>query len=175
MSAMAVSSGESRQKELFGSIRSATGEVMELMDDIVWSVNPENDNMQSMIARFRKFAGETLEPANISFNLDIRIPADGPGLPVESRKDFYLIYKEAVNNCAKYSKATYVDIAIYMVGKKLFLKITDNGCGFNYEKAGNGNGLGNMHARADHINGELEITSNEGKGTTIVLNIPFIP
>lgn len=91
---------------------------------------------------------------------------------MEARRDFFLIFKEAVNNAAKYAKCTKIKIEASVTGKRLSLLIVDNGIGFNVQEADNGNGLGNMRKRADALNGKMNIQSQINSGTTIYLEIP---
>lgn len=171
---------QKKHSELFKTISSASGEAMELMNDIVWSVNPKNDRMEMIMTRMRQYASEMLEAANISFTLDMDKNCKHIILPIEKRKDFYLIFKEAINNLAKYSEAKSANIQIRYRNKILFLVVSDNGIGFNSGLTGNaavkgGNGLKNMQARAAQLKGEINVTSESGKGTTVTLKIPVSP
>ena len=83
------------------------------------------------------------------------------------RQNFYLIFKEAINNVVKYSNATLVNIEFDFKANLIELLILDNGIGFNAEGHHDGNGLGNMKRRAKEMNARIKITSGEGCGTTI--------
>jgi signal transduction histidine kinase len=142
------------------------------MDDIVWSIKPDNDNMQRIVARMREYASSILEPKDIEIEFRIDEKIEELKLNMESRRDLFLIYKEALNNSAKYSQCTQVKVYIGTENKKLVIRITDNGIGFNVQTADSGNGLGNMQKRAEVLRGLLNIKSEEGKGTEISLIIP---
>jgi signal transduction histidine kinase len=96
-------------------------------------------------------------------------------LNMEARRDFFLVFKEAINNAAKYSKASMVTIQLGLHTKRLVLVVSDDGVGFDPEGSDNGNGLGNMHKRADAMNARLQITSSPGNGTYVTLNVPVKP
>lgn len=164
-----------KAKELFGTISNASRQAMELMSDIVWSINPKNDKMEMIITRMRQYASETLEASQISFSLDVDEDSYHLSLPIDQRKDFYLIFKEAINNLAKYSQATRAQIQIETRKPELIMKITDNGMGFDQQIPYSGNGLKNMRTRATQIQGILYIHSSPGKGTTIELTLPITP
>ncbi len=169
---------EKKSPELFHTISSASAQAMDLMNDIVWSINPKNDKMEMIIARMRQYAAEILEAANIAFTLEMDDESKQVSLPVEKRKDFYLIFKEAVNNLAKYSRATQAHIKISCNNKSIILSITDNGVGFAENpksRNGAGNGLRNMKSRAAQLKGELTLTSQPNLGTTVMLKIPASP
>ncbi len=50
---------------------------------------------------------------------------------MEQRKDFYLLFKEAANNAAKYSGATEVWVLVQNDNGGLRLEVRDNGRGFD--------------------------------------------
>ncbi|MNE93080.1 Sensor histidine kinase ComP [compost metagenome] len=52
-------------------------------------------------------------------------------------------------------------------GDKITIRVWDNGIGFNTEKSKQGIGLKNIKERTKSLNGELKITSEIGKGSTI--------
>ena len=148
-------------------------DMMTTMDDIVWSINPQNDSLQNLISRMRELATELLEAKNIAFTIQADAAVNSMRLPLESRYDCFMIYKEALNNLAKYSSCRHVHIKINFMGNRLQLKITDDGKGFEVQVAGSGNGLRNMMRRAANIKGHLEVISAKGKGTTVFLTAPL--
>jgi two-component sensor histidine kinase/sugar lactone lactonase YvrE len=159
--------------EYIGKIGDNSQRMMEAMDDIVWAIKPDNDTMQRLIARMREFATNVLEAKDIliEFSADDSLNDLKPDM--EYRRDLFLLFKEAVNNAAKYSQATKVTIQIATEFNKLKLVVTDNGKGFDIKEADSGNGLGNMQRRAATLRGNLKIISDPGKGTTITLTSPL--
>jgi ligand-binding sensor domain-containing protein/two-component sensor histidine kinase len=146
--------------------------MMEAMDDIVWSIKPSNDSMQRITARMREFATSVLEAKEIALHFAVADEVADVKLNMEARRDFFLIFKEALNNAAKYSKAAEVWVAVAIEGRQLSFLIKDNGVGFDVTKADGGNGLGNMQKRADAVNGKIRLTSKVGEGTTVKLTMP---
>ena len=51
--------------------------------------------------------------------------------------------------------------------------MSDNGQGFDPEQESDGNGLTSMRQRALKLGGRLEVSSNNGAGTTVKLNAPL--
>ncbi len=158
--------------EYLGKISDNSQRMMEAMDDIVWSIKPNNDSMQKVTARMREFATNVLEAKNMGFRFTIHDSVYDIKLNMEARKDLFLVFKEAVNNAAKYSKASLVTITLDYQNSFLRLIIQDDGIGFDPDLADNGNGLGNMQKRADAIKGRLQILSKEDKGTVVTLFVP---
>jgi ligand-binding sensor domain-containing protein/two-component sensor histidine kinase len=160
-----------RTTEYLGKISDNSQRMMDAMDDIVWSIKPSNDSMQKIAARMREFAINVLEAKEIEMDFRIDESVFDVKLNMEARRDFFLVFKEAVNNAAKYSKASMVTIQLGVHNKRLILLVEDDGIGFDPESADNGNGMNNMQKRADAMNGRLQVTSGE-RGTQLTLNIP---
>lgn len=139
------------------------------MDDIVWSINPKNDDLESILARMSRYAAELFDAKEIDYQIIIPENLKEVKLTMEQRRDVYLIFKEAVNNLVKYSKCKNALVEI-KVSKQLFeLLIKDNGIGFDTNRETNRNGLKNMKNRANDLSGKVEIESEIDKGTTIKL------
>jgi signal transduction histidine kinase len=152
------------------------------MSDIVWAVNPRRDTLLDLLQRMRYYAGEALTgPASGSggaeVTLEFNAPSTDQSIPVNLRRHLYLFFKEAVTNIVKHSGATVVRIDIAKIGRRLHLRIYDNGRGFVVGEPGQfnpgGNGLQSLHLRASHLNGEILIESSPGNGTTIDLDVPL--
>ncbi|MFD2919794.1 histidine kinase [Terrimonas rubra] len=163
--------GDASKKQV-EKIKENTQSVMENISDIVWSMNPENDSFQQVIVRMKEFTGNILEPQNITYHFHIDDNLNTIKLSPEKRRDLYLVFKEAVNNMAKYSQATQAVIRLTRSGKNIVLTITDNGTGFDPTLVKKGNGLNNMHSRTERNHGYFELQSGES-GTTVTVHYPY--
>jgi len=157
--------------EYINKISDNSSRMMDAMDDIVWSINPVNDNMQKIMARMRSFATEVLEPKDVELHFHFDEALKEIHLNMEARRDLFLLFKEAVNNAAKYSNATKVEIGMHLRNKMLLLEVKDNGIGFNVDEADSGNGLNNMQKRAEKLKSNYSIDSEPGKGTMVMLEM----
>lgn len=158
--------------EMYSRIGDTSKRMIDLMDDIVWSVNPDNDRFSNMLIRMREYAVEMLEPLDITIAFQVSEQIDELRIPMQMRKDYFLIFKEAVNNMAKYSAATKASIQLQKEGKYIHTTISDNGKGFDATKVTSGNGLLNMQSRASALNGHIEFNTSYANGTRIKLTIP---
>jgi two-component system sensor histidine kinase UhpB len=154
-------------------IKERSSSIMESMGDIVWAINPQNDTIEQMISRMKEFAGGILEPLNINYDFKEQGDFSGMKMDVKKRKDFYLLFKEAINNAAKYSHCKNLHIRLQQDQQLLHLEVVDDGIGFNDQETKNGNGLGNMRERAAALGGKIYINTIVGKGTGIVLDMPI--
>jgi signal transduction histidine kinase len=144
---------------------------METMDDIVWAINPQNDTMEQVLFRMKEFASEILEPLNINYTFEENGNFSSTKLDIRKRKDLYLIFKEAINNAAKYSRCRDILIRLREKQQSLQMEITDNGKGFDEQQIKNGNGLNNMRERAGSMGAKIRIVSTIAGGTQISLDM----
>ncbi len=141
------------------------------LDDIIWSVNTNNDTLEETLARMRRYAAELLEAGNINYHLTLDEKISGKKLNMEKRRDIFLLYKEGLNNIYKHAKASEVWIETKCDKGVLYLIIKDNGQGFNVSNTSHRNGLKNIAARVKKWQGKLYIESNDA-GTCINIEIP---
>ncbi len=88
----------------------------------------------------------------------------------------YRIILELMNNIVKHAAAEKVSIQIIKYPEYINLMIEDDGRGFDYHKAfeeKKGIGLGNIASRVEYLNGTIEVDSATGKGTTVIIEIPY--
>lgn len=157
-------------------ISERTQRLMRNMSDIVWSVDPERDTLEELLARMREFGAAVLEPKGIDLRFEAHGDLEGT-LPPALKSNLYLIYKEAVNNAAKHAHATEVAVSFIHADNRLRMTITDNGkamaAGDGEGSPGGGNGLRNMSMRALEMKADLKIEGPSPQGTRIdlVLNL----
>ena len=151
-------------------------ELVQRMDEIVWAVNPRNDSVASLSLYACQYAKQFLELLNIACRVDLQ-----PGLPeiplnAEQRYNFFLAFKEAVNNIARHSGATELHLTIRTEDGQLVFLLQDNGRGFEAggELVG-ADGLRNIRERITRMGGECEITSRTGQGTRVAMRVPLAP
>ncbi len=146
--------------------------IMEDMSDIVWSINPHNDSMSQIIIRMREFSTELFESKNIDYQFSEKV-SEGLTLDSDKRKNLFLIFKETINNAAKYSNASKIEIKLSQIDHTLVMSIKDNGQGFDEHTIKSGNGLRNLRERAREINGIVTLKSVVGEGTEMELRLPI--
>jgi len=161
-------------KSLLEKMGSASRNMIDTMNDIVWAVNPKNDYFENILQRMQYFAGGLLSGKNILLQFNVNASVKNLKLTMAKRKNFYLIFKEAINNTYKYSDCKTVNVSIAQQAQNIIMIITDNGRGFEItNQTSEGNGLNNMQSRAKEIGAQLKITSWIMKGTRIELKVPF--
>lgn len=161
-------------RDTLEKISSTSSEMISEMNDIVWAINPRNDNMHTILQRMESFARPLLASQGIQFHFDVDDSAKQLVLEMTRRKNFYLIFKESINNAVKYARCQNLWVSVQSEQGQLQLRVRDDGIGFEPGKTKaasslSGNGLQNMHIRAREMKGELKIRSSAGKGTEVEL------
>jgi signal transduction histidine kinase len=153
------------------TIGESSKKMLDAMADIVWTINPENDDFEKILDRMRSFAYELLGAKKIEFEFDAGDELNQMRLPMDVGKNLYLIFKEATNNMVKYADADKAFFSIKEEGKNLTMIIRDNGKGFDVHASKGGNGLKNMKKRAEEMKGTLWVESKRDEGTMIKLRV----
>ena len=166
---------EPEAKIYLDHISANSKDMVEKMGDIVWTINPENDSIERIVARLKAYAVNLCggKGIQIHFQVDEAIKDFFPDMP--ERKNIYLFSKEAINNAVKYSNGSNISFSILKSDNKVALEIKDDGIGFDVNSIVRGNGLINMEARAAELNADLDVWSEKGAGTCIKLDINFHP
>lgn len=99
------------------------------------------------------------------------------GMTHRMQKDYelalYRITQELVNNVLKHSAAKNVSLQIGQRDEKIILMIEDDGKGFEVNAHRDGYGLHNLDARTRLMHGTINIDSQPGKGTSVLIEIPY--
>lgn len=165
-----TASGKDGVEPLLKKIGDYTQISQESMNDIVWMINSINDNFENIIIRLRAIASEMCEAKNISMHFNVPEKINEVKLDMNKRKNFYLIFKEATNNIVKYSECQNIWITVKHAHNDIILEIKDDGKGFDTSVKYAGNGLINIHKRAELLKGKIDINSMPGAGTSFTLS-----
>lgn len=161
-----------RVQRMLERITSNSAKALESMNDIVWNVNTRYEGTEHLVARMRSFAVQVAEAKGFALRFGADDALRHVKLDMMHRKHLYLIFKEAVNNAAKYSGCSELRVELTAAGKGVRLVVADNGRGFaqgDRDARGGGQGLVGMRQRAADIGAELTVTSEPGTGTTVML------
>ena len=160
--------GNDRNKALIRSIAGTTREIIQAMDEIVWTINPKNDTLENLANYIFQYAQDFFQNSGVRCRLDLPPRLPELTLSTQERHNLFMATKEALNNVIKHAHATEVRIGLTLDGGKLILTVADNGCGFAADPPpDSGNGLANMRQRLERIGGHLSLKSQPGAGTEI--------
>jgi signal transduction histidine kinase len=110
--------------------------------------------------------GEIAERFQVGLDLDL-VP--GVRLPTARAEALVRIACEAVTNAARHSGSSRVRLNVERDGRRVRLRVSDQGCGFDTALPGRGYGLISMGERARSVGGELRISSAPGRGSEVEL------
>lgn len=131
------------------------------MSDVLWAIDSRNDFAGNLLDRMREHTEEMLFPLGI----DVNFVLSGTDLkqPISSdiRGEIYLIFKEAINNIARHSEATKVNILYQVNDRNFLLNIANNGAKEDINELSTGQGLSNMKMRAGKIGAKIQLKKEE--------------
>ena len=160
-------------KDYLERISKNSSQMMESMDDIVWSIKPANDQLPRIAARMREYTASILEPQDIRYTFSTNETGHHIKLDMDERRNLFLIFKEALNNISKYAQAQNVIISLNYQRGFLILHIKDDGIGFDTQQKSDGNGLINMRKRTELLKGQIQFNSSPNAGTAITIRLPL--
>lgn len=147
----------------------------DLLRTMVWTLDPQDDTIQGLLAYIRTKIAEFLEDREISLLFDVPDGIPPTRISAEFRRNVYYAVLEAVHNVVKHAGASQIQIQLILPGNQEFvLSICDDGIGFEPDQVHKfGHGLLGIRSRIKELNGSLSITSNQGTGTKICLKVPL--
>jgi len=168
---MGMESKTEPENNRFSQIAKHARHLVAVMDEIVWAVNPQNDNLARLADYLCQMADECFSDS--SARLTKEVPTGLPEFPIraEARHDLTLAVKEALANLLRHSRATEAAIRLVWNEPELEISVEDNGCGFNPAIQSQGNGLANQDVRLKRIGGTVELSSRPGGGTRVVFRV----
>jgi two-component system sensor histidine kinase DevS len=125
------------------------------------------EGMQRLVSEYRQNV-----QSEIVFNAPKNDPLDE--LPKTHAMAIFLICQEALANVAKHANASKVSMTLWSTSDRILLEVCDNGKGFDEGQINKnvGHGLANMLTRVHNVDGDLDISTVEGEGTTILAWVP---
>lgn len=149
---------------------------MSKMSDVIWSIDSRRDTLSDLLQRMQEHADEVLLPLDIRYDFRATGFDESQSIRGNVRQDVYFIFKEALNNIARHSNATRVDIRLEQATAGFEMYIKDNGTkvedeaspafstslGTRVRAKKKGQGKDNMRMRAARLKGALEMKDEEG-------------
>jgi len=159
--------------ERLEEIAQAARNLVDTAGDIVWSIDPRRDDLDSLIARFRRFIGDMLDAKAIAWTLAVPPDAGRLKLSPEQRRQLFLLLKESVHNVVRHAGCRTVAISIRYADRAVLATVRDDGRGFVPTPSPRGGGLANMRARVAAAGGEVDVESAPGRGTRVRIRMPI--
>jgi signal transduction histidine kinase len=174
-----INTNRNRAIEQASQLEKLAVDGVEELQRMVAGLHPPQLDDFGLLAAIRWYANDMSN----RFGVTINITNDGtkPQLSSDLRAVIFRIAQEAINNVIRHAHATKIDIQLSYVDDNVYLRVEDNGQGFNTDavlkkKPGKPTawGLLGMVERASLVGGTCNIFSHPGKGTLIEVNVPII-
>jgi len=147
-------------------------ETIEEIRGVLFNLKPALLQEKGLSASVKILLENLEKSSNIEFvyNLLTAMPAweDAESL------NLYRVIQECLTNILKHAEATQITVNFSSLRSNLFLfQISDNGKGFNVDQVHAGLGLSSIKERLKMLGGRLQIITEEGKGTTLMMEVPY--
>jgi signal transduction histidine kinase len=168
-SLVAVEHGETAPQELAGMLRDCLVDLRLVID----SMEPVNKPVTGLLAALRFRMADRLAAAGV--RLDWRM-ADVPAVPwlgPSEALQLLRVVQELMTNAIKHAKARRIGVEADLEGDALLIRVSDDGEGFDMQRAATGRGQRFMVQRMTALGGRIDVESSLGGGTLAVLHLPL--
>jgi signal transduction histidine kinase len=149
-----------------------TQELMHDLRDVVWVNDPHGGILSDLLLRIRDHVQDLFEGSPCKVDIHLPQPLPERNIGPLSKRNLYLIAKEAAHNAGKHSAATEVVLSFTLDATHFSMELYDNGAGPARVTSTGGHGLRNMHARAAELGLTLYSGGNADSGYSISLAGP---
>jgi signal transduction histidine kinase len=158
-------------------IQQTSADIRDVMNDL----RPRILEHFGLFAALESLVREACEKAVPPIIFRFQQSGDDPPLEEFKKVFLYRVFQEAVANVMQHAGASKVELRLKSDENGLEIILADNGKGFDAasapsndsEMGTHGHGLNNMAYRIKMISGSLAIQSQPGRGTEIVVRVPF--
>ncbi len=157
------------------TLTTSAHKLVQTISEIIWALNPQNETLENLMAYLREQTLIYFEPFDIDYSIQFPDVVPVIQLSNEQRRNIFLVVKEALNNALKHSNSDKIRLKMEYKNERSHFYIEDNGKGFNPKAIDKkeGMGLSNIEKKTEQLNGTFSIDSCEGKGTSIIIDIPI--
>ena len=169
------------QKEHLNIIRERSLNLHDKINEIIWNLNVQNDNVRSLNNYMVRFAKSFLEQAEIRFRWEEQVEDENAVIKGFQRRALYLSFKEIIHNIVKHSRATEVYVLLRSDQHTYHLSVCDNGIGLGHDidagvlSARACYGIANIQRNISNLFGTVHWNpGRDGSGTEVAINIEIL-
>lgn len=155
-------------KEALAKIAMNNRTALNSMRDIIWNLDPRNDNSESLVDRMNDYAQKMLAD-DFDYTIDIQA-IEHIQLSHEIRQNLNMIFKESINNIVKHAPHCTVKIELKIINQTILLTIFNSG-NHNLSEKRSGQGLWNMEMRTKKMKGKFSIDFDNGVEIRVIVPI----
>ena len=161
------------ERDLLDYARSQVRTTIDEARQAVWNLRHDDEPLQDLSHSIAAIAEHTRK----EFGLQVESSTTGRPLPVQGpiARELLMVTREAVYNAALHARPSRIAITLTYERNEIILTVEDDGKGFNPQAPANDGkphyGIAGMRERMESIHGEMELSSIEGKGTTVLIRL----
>lgn len=159
-------------KEELAIIKDSVGNAMKELREIVYKLSWRKKGENAFLNDILRYIEEIskLTGIKISFSLS----GEQELLSCDVKRAIIRIIREGTGNAIRHSKCSNISISINIDDRFTRFEIKDDGSGFeaNKDLSGQGLGLKNIYSLVNSLNGEVNINSQYGRGTSMAAIVP---
>ncbi len=160
------------------SIETNVSGVMQKIDEIIWSLDPRDDEWGNALGFIQAYAEAFADSHNMVFRTQALPDLGGSRIPTSDRREVYLIVKEILNNIGKHTHANELRFVVSLANRSAVIEIEDNGepvaaAMLSANKLRRGHGLANMEERIARLSGSLRSEPLDPLGTKVTIRFPL--
>jgi signal transduction histidine kinase len=168
LAGLTVDEDPAEAKEMLGELQADASGALENLRDLARGIYPPLLADLGLAAALNAQADKSPLP--------VTVDADGIGrFGQDTEAAVYFCCLEALQNIAKYAKASSARICLRAQNGTLRFTVSDDGAGYDARHTPLGSGQRNMADRLAALGGRLEVRSAPGQGTTITALLPSTP
>jgi len=164
---------EQRVDKYLTLIREGASAAQDSVADLIWTVDPELDEWNQLLTQFRRFATGVFERRSIRHAIDIPQDLSIPPFPLETRRKFWILYKEILLNLVQLSSSKMIAVKLILGDdKRLNLVVAGDGDCIDAANQDSKDALARIRSRADDLHCALEFDHTPEGGTTWKVYFP---
>lgn len=160
-------------KEFLNAIDEEVRSSAEALNEIVWNIKMDDESIEDIVAKMRRYAGEVLEASRLDYEVSVSSNFIRRKMVMQKRREIFLVFKELLNNVRKHAEARQVKIKISTLDNMFYLSVQDDGKGFHPGQDTARNGIKNVIERIKKWDGIIKITSAPGQGSQVEIWLPY--
>jgi signal transduction histidine kinase len=175
---MLVDGRVAEARKQLGELSAAARSVYVDVREAILSLSPPVLPERGLSSALEEYAARYAESSKLAVRFEATAEANRAPLSAEVQTEVFGVAREALTNVRKHARAQRVTVALARDGSEVVLRISDDGVGFDSEKAGSGPekwphfGLAGMRERAEAVGGRIVWRSQPGSGSTVELRVP---
>jgi hypothetical protein len=158
-----------QSKDFIDQISNKSRYMIESLDDMLWTIHPENDSMEDTIVRIREVTDNIMAANNVNVDLIFDRQLQSLTLDMVMRHELFFLYKEAILFLIQNNSCDQVFVNFKLTNSRLLLEILSE-CGKNHENFEKLL-LNKVQKRVSSLNGTIEVEA-DGRSVSLLLLMP---